>query len=199
MNKRLAHIVFQTNQVREMRDFYMTLLEAQVVFENDSMCFITYDDEHHRLAFMSVPGGSTPRPANSVGLMHSAFTFSDLESLLANHQRLLSLGIEPVAPIQHGPTTSIYYRDPDRCLVELQIDNFHSAGEATAFMQSAEYSEDPLVSSDVVGELHSAVFDGLATMVLDDMVKMVVWYDNGWAYAERVVELLERSAAEVAA
>lgn len=144
MNKRLAHIVFQTNQVREMRDFYMTILEAKVVFENDSMCFITYDDEHHRLAFMNVPGGSEPRPANSVGLMHSAFTFRDLESLLENHQRLLSLGIEPVAPIQHGPTTSIYYRDPDRCLVELQIDNFHSAGEATAFMRSAEYSEDPL-------------------------------------------------------
>lgn len=144
MNKRLAHIVFQTNQVREMRDFYMTLLEAHAVFENEAMCFITYDDEHHRVAFMNVPGGSAPKPPNSVGLMHSAFTFVDLESLLKNHQRLMALGIEPIAPIQHGPTTSIYYRNPDRCLVELQIDNFQSAAEATAFMQSTEYSEDPL-------------------------------------------------------
>jgi len=144
MNKRLAHIVFQTNQVREMRDFYMTLLEAHVVFENEAMCFITYDDEHHRVAFMNVPGGSAPKPPNSVGLMHSAFTFVDLESLLKNHQRLMALGIEPIAPIQHGPTTSIYYRDPDRCLVELQIDNFASAAESTAFMASQEYSDDPL-------------------------------------------------------
>lgn len=144
MSKRLAHIVFQTNQIQEMRDFYMTLLEAHVVFENEAMCFITYDDEHHRLAFMNVPGGSAPRPLNSVGLMHSAFTFADLESLLENYQRLLTLGIEPVAPIQHGPTTSIYYRDPDRCLIELQIDNFQTAAEATTFMQSPEYSEDPL-------------------------------------------------------
>jgi len=144
MNKRLSHIVFQTNQVCEMRDFYMTLLEARIVFENEAMCFITYDDEHHRVAFMNVPGGSASRPPNSVGLMHSAFTFVDLKSLLKNHQRLTALGIEPIAPIQHGPTTSIYYRDPDRCLVELQIDNFDTAAEATAFMQSLEYSEDPL-------------------------------------------------------
>ncbi len=161
MSKRLAHIVFQTNQVQAMRDFYMTLLDASVVFENPSMCFITYDDEHHRVAFMRVPGGSAPRPPNSVGLMHSAFTFADLGALLENYQRLLSLGIAPVAPIQHGPTTSIYYRDPDRCLVELQIDNFQTTTEATEFMQSREYSEDPLGPVFDPGRMHEARMAGV--------------------------------------
>ena len=56
-----------------------------------------------------------------------------------------------------------------------------------------EYSEDPLVSSDVIGNSHSAVFDSLATMVMGgDLVKVIVWYDNGWGYATRVVELIRR-------
>ncbi len=62
MSLRLAHIVFQTNKLGAMRDFYIALLNATVVFENEMMCFITYDEEHHRVAFMKVPGGSNERP-----------------------------------------------------------------------------------------------------------------------------------------
>ena len=144
MSLRLAHIVFQTNNLEAMRDFYMALLGATVVFENDMMCFITYDDEHHRVAFMKVPGGSNERPPNSVGLMHSAFTFPDLGALLGRYGELNAKGITPTAPIQHGPTTSIYYRDPDGCLAELQIDNFATAQAATDYMHSDAYIEDPL-------------------------------------------------------
>jgi glyceraldehyde 3-phosphate dehydrogenase (phosphorylating) len=55
-----------------------------------------------------------------------------------------------------------------------------------------EYSEEPLVSSDVIGNPHSAVFDALSTTVLDKtMVKVVAWYDNEFAYAKRMAELLE--------
>jgi glyceraldehyde 3-phosphate dehydrogenase len=59
-----------------------------------------------------------------------------------------------------------------------------------------EYCEQPVVSSDVIGNPHSAVFDSLMTKVLgDDLVKTVTWYDNGWGYANRVVDLIERLAA----
>jgi len=55
-----------------------------------------------------------------------------------------------------------------------------------------EYSEEPLVSSDVIGNPHSSVFDALSTTVLDKtMVKVVAWYDNEFAYAKRMAELLE--------
>jgi len=58
-----------------------------------------------------------------------------------------------------------------------------------------EYSEDPLVSSDVIGNTHSSIFDSLATMVIDDeLAKVITWYDNGWGYACRVVELVARLA-----
>lgn len=58
-----------------------------------------------------------------------------------------------------------------------------------------EYSEQPLVSSDVVGNPHTGVFDSLTTKVLGgNLVKTVTWYDTGWGYANRCVDLLERMA-----
>lgn len=59
-----------------------------------------------------------------------------------------------------------------------------------------EYTDEPIVSSDVIGNTHSAIFDGLATVVMDGtMLKAVVWFDNGWGYAARAVELMEKLAA----
>jgi glyceraldehyde 3-phosphate dehydrogenase len=55
-----------------------------------------------------------------------------------------------------------------------------------------QYTEDPLVSVDVIGNPHSSIFDGLSTMVMGgNMVKVISWYDNEWAYALRMVELVE--------
>ena len=63
-----------------------------------------------------------------------------------------------------------------------------------------EYSEDPLVSSDVVGSPCSALFDASLTTVNDGtQVKVLAWYDNEWGYSNRLVELAERVLAPVAA
>ena len=56
-----------------------------------------------------------------------------------------------------------------------------------------EYTEEPLVSCDIVGNPHSSIFDALSTMVMDgNMVKVVSWYDNEWGYSCRVVDLLAK-------
>ena len=61
-----------------------------------------------------------------------------------------------------------------------------------------EYSEEPLVSSDIVGSPSSAVFDASLTSVLDStQVKVLAWYDNEWGYSNRLVELAERVLAPV--
>jgi glyceraldehyde 3-phosphate dehydrogenase len=60
------------------------------------------------------------------------------------------------------------------------------------------YSEEPLVSADIVKSPFSAIFDAPLTMVIDDThVKVVAWYDNEWGYANRLVELAERVLAAV--
>jgi len=52
------------------------------------------------------------------------------------------------------------------------------------------YSEEPLVSVDIIGDPHSAIVDGLSTMVLDrNLVKVLAWYDNEWGYANRLVDM----------
>jgi glyceraldehyde 3-phosphate dehydrogenase len=54
----------------------------------------------------------------------------------------------------------------------------------------------PLVSCDIVGNPHSAIFDAISTIADGDgWVKVVAWYDNEWGYSNRVVDLLERVAA----
>jgi glyceraldehyde 3-phosphate dehydrogenase len=52
------------------------------------------------------------------------------------------------------------------------------------------YTEDPIVSTDIVGDPHSSIFDAEKTMVMEgNMVKILTWYDNEWGYSNRVVDL----------
>jgi glyceraldehyde 3-phosphate dehydrogenase len=56
-----------------------------------------------------------------------------------------------------------------------------------------EYNEDPIGSTDIIGNPHSSVFDAGATQVLGgNLVKVMAWYDNEWGYSNRVVDLIER-------
>lgn len=58
-----------------------------------------------------------------------------------------------------------------------------------------EYTEDPIVSIDIVGNPHSSIFDGLSTLANGNLVKIVSWYDNEWGYSCRVVDLLKKVSA----
>lgn len=142
---KLAHIVLVTAQLPTMRDWYARVLGARVVYENPALCFMTFDDEHHRIALVSPPGAPlAPRTPVTVGMHHSAYTFPSLSDLLQHYQGLKKAGITPLTPIQHGVTTSLYYRDPDGNLVELQIDNFAHPDLATAYMFGPEFAGDPV-------------------------------------------------------
>jgi glyceraldehyde 3-phosphate dehydrogenase len=58
-----------------------------------------------------------------------------------------------------------------------------------------EYTDEPIVSSDVIGNTHSAVFDSLGTQVVGgNILKTLTWYDNEWGYSCRVVDLIDLMA-----
>jgi catechol-2,3-dioxygenase len=141
---KFAHVVMQTNQLPQMRDWYCRVLDAHVVYEGQGLCFITFDDEHHRVALMQSPVPLKPRDAQAAGMHHTAYTFSTIDDLLDRYQELKTAGIAPKAPIQHGVTTSLYYQDPDGNFVELQIDNFATPDEATEYMHGPEYANNPV-------------------------------------------------------
>lgn len=142
-DKKLAHIVLQTKELAPLKEWYLKVLDAHVVYENDFIAFLTFDDEHHRLAIMQMPT-LTDRSPITVGMAHTAYTFTSLGALLDKYLDLKAVGIEPRAPVQHGVTTSLYYRDPDANMVELQIDNFATPDDATDYMKGPEYGADPI-------------------------------------------------------
>ena len=140
---KFAHFVLRTGQVDTMAEWYKTVLAARIVFRDERLCFLSYDDEHHRLALIQIPG-LQPRDPEGAGTDHVAYSYRHLGDLLANYRRLKAAGIVPHWPINHGVTTSMYYRDPDNNRVELQIDNFATEAECQAYFQSQAFKENPV-------------------------------------------------------
>ena len=140
---KLAHVVFRTSRFAEMIDWYKRVLNAEPAFEDDSIAFLAYDDEHHRIAFIHVPG-LTEQPAGQAGVHHVAFTYDSLDTLLANYERLKAVGVEPIWPVNHGPTTSLYYADPDGNQLEFQVDNYDTVEEAGKFFFSEAFATNPI-------------------------------------------------------
>ena len=141
---KLAHFVLRTSRFAEAIEWYRTLLAAEIVFRNDFICFLTYDDEHHRLALIKVQE-SAPEPSREKpGVDHISFAYRELGELLATYRRLAAAGIKPVRTINHGPTISFYYADPDGLRIELQVDNFATLEELHAYFRGPEFAENPI-------------------------------------------------------
>jgi len=80
---------------------------------------------------------------------------------------------------------------------EAGIENINAAMKAAAegpMKGILEYTEDPIVSVDIISNSHSCIFDSLLTMEIDKrLVKVIGWYDNEWGYSCRVVDLIEKA------
>jgi catechol-2,3-dioxygenase len=123
--------------------YYTDFLGAHVQYENEILAFLTYDDEHHRIALVQAPG-TQDQAKGTCGLEHIAFSFDSLSDFLLSYRQRESKGISPFWPVNHGPTTSIYYLDPDGNKLETQVDNFKDADDATEFMKSGSFTENPI-------------------------------------------------------
>ncbi len=103
-------------------------------------------------------------------------------------------GIAMRVPVPDGSTVDL--------VVELEkdvtVEDVNAAVKAAAdgpLKGIMEYTEDPIVSTDIIGNPHSSIFDASGTQVLGGtMVKVMSWYDNEWGYSNRVVDLIERLA-----
>jgi catechol-2,3-dioxygenase len=140
---KLAHIVLRTSRYEVLKAWYIQVFGATVVFENGQLAFLTYDDEHHRFAIIGIPN-LADQVEGVVGVHHVAFTYSTLTDLMDTYERLRDAGIKPVYPINHGPTTSLYYADPDGNQLELQVENYDSVEESAQFFFSDAFAENPI-------------------------------------------------------
>ncbi|KIV79462.1 hypothetical protein PV11_07024 [Exophiala sideris] len=167
----LAHVVLRTGKFKEMVDFYLNFLGGTVTYGNDFLCFITYDEEHHRIALIGIPD-TGPKVPTSAGLEHVAFTFPTLSALLLAYRQRKARGIAPVWCVNHGPTTSMYYKDPDGNMLETQVDNFDTNEAANDFMTSIYFAENPIGTDFDAEELIQKIKDGVPDAELKKRVEI---------------------------
>ncbi len=91
-------------------------------------------------------------------------------------------------PVIDGSITDLTVITKKTASVEDVNNAFKQAAE-TSLKNILQYSEEPLVSADIVGNPHSCIFDALSTSVQGNLVKVLGWYDNEWGYANRLAEL----------
>ncbi len=98
-------------------------------------------------------------------------------------------------PVPAGSVTDMSLRLKKNVTKE-QVNEVFRKAAAEALKGIIEYTEEPLVSSDIVGNPHSCIFDADLTMAMGNMVKVVGWYDNESGYSSRVADLVERISAK---
>jgi catechol 2,3-dioxygenase-like lactoylglutathione lyase family enzyme len=146
----IAHWVVKTARSAEMIAWYGTVFDARVVHEDSQIAFLTWDSESHRLALIKLPAPlrhAFPLARfrrKTYGIDHLAFTFTSVTRLLLTYERLKHAGITPVWSINHGPTTSLYYEDPEGIRLEFQTENFPSAQLTADYFNSKEFADNPI-------------------------------------------------------
>jgi hypothetical protein len=157
---RISEIVLKTSRFDVMRDWYQLVLSATRTFEYDVPGQKPHGEDRavnfHRLCFLRIfwqfPYTEVlalfeiPDLRNverSTGLHHMQFRLASLDALADRHERLSRFGIEPYKSYNHGPSTSLYYEDPDANLVELSGPNFESEDDYKAFFSSPGFAKNP--------------------------------------------------------
>ena len=140
---KLAHYVIRAKKFREMLAWYRKVFHLKTSFEAPVIAFLTYDEEHHRIAFLNTEHLPSPDTMRT-GIDHIAFTYGSIRDLLKNYERLAGEGIRPFWCINHGMSTSTYYADPDGNEIELQVDNFPSMDACKAWFASEAFAANPI-------------------------------------------------------
>jgi glyceraldehyde 3-phosphate dehydrogenase len=106
-------------------------------------------------------------------------------------------GIALRVPVPDGSITDLVCNLEAEVTVEEVNNAFREAAQSSRLKGIIEYTEDPIVSSDIVGNSHSCVLDGQSTMANGKLVKVLGWYDNEWGYSNRLVDLTELMASKL--
>jgi glyceraldehyde 3-phosphate dehydrogenase len=108
-------------------------------------------------------------------------------------------GMAMRVPVPDGSVTDLVCVLSREATVEEVNEAFRGAAGEERWTGVVQYTDDAIVSSDIVGNPHSLILDGLSTMAHGRMVKVIGWYDNEWGYSCRLVDVTEKVAASVGA
>jgi catechol-2,3-dioxygenase len=147
---RFVHVVYRTRKFQQMIEWYRAVFDCRVQYQNPALAFLTYDDEHHRVALINLDAVMPDTPAgagerrSAIGVDHVAYTYGSVDDLFENYAQLKAKGIVPYWCVHHGVTLSMYYADPDGNQMELQVDAFASGDEANRYMNGPHFEANPI-------------------------------------------------------
>ena len=177
-----AHAVLRTNpdSYDKMVQFYIEVLSAEITHQAPTITFLRYDEEHHRIAIIKSPD-YLPKVKGSIHaeVDHLAFSYNTLTALAQTYSALKAKAkpLLPLWSVNHGPTTSLYYRDPNGNKVELQVDNFDTVEAADTFMKGPLFEMNPLGTDLEVDDWAAEILDkvkpdGSEGLSLDDVKRI---------------------------
>ena len=162
---KISETILKTGRLDEMKAWYVTLLQVAPFFEHapaqDStpgdyggqtrasdlrMCFFRLSLDYpwtQTIGLFEEPGTALDPARTAPGLHHMQLMAADLDDLCAQYERLRAAGMRPHRSADHGPMTSVYYRDPDGNNVEITAQNFPTLEAMVAFMASDEFKANP--------------------------------------------------------
>ena len=106
-------------------------------------------------------------------------------------------GISMRVPVPDGSVTDLVATLGREVTIDEVNEAFRKAAESGPLAGKLIYTEDPIVSTDIVGSSASCTFDALSTLTMGNLVKIVGWYDNEWGYSNRLVDLVQLVASQL--
>lgn len=138
-------------------------------------------DQPHRDLRRARAAGQSIVPTTTGAAKALTKIFPELEEVIGG------CGIR--VPVANGSLTDITFNVKKTVSIEIINAAFKNAAN-TKYKGIVEYTEDPIVSIDIVGNPHSCIFDSQMTSVIGNMVKIIGWYDNETGYSSRVIDLI---------
>jgi catechol 2,3-dioxygenase len=158
VHPRLQHIGLTTSNLETLLAWYETVLGMRPMHISEDpaglrsqgwevkAAWLTNDEQNHRMAVLEIPGLTldTER-AGHHRLQHLAFEYSTLDELLGTYVRLERENILPVLAVDEGLQTAFYYADPDRNIIEINVNNYNDPFTAVEHMvSSTDFTRRPL-------------------------------------------------------
>ena len=100
-------------------------------------------------------------------------------------------------PVITGSITDLTVTSTKKGITVEEVNAAYKAAAEGPLKGILKYTEDEIVSSDIVGDPHSSIFDAGLTKVIGDQIKVASWYDNEWGYSSRLVDITEFVGAKL--
>ena len=162
------------NSLSPIKQAYITTIHSYTTDQS-------LHDQPHRDLRRARAAGQSIVPTTTGAAKALTKIFPDLSDVIGG------CGIR--VPVANGSLTDITFNVTEDISVERINAAFKEAAETT-YKSILQYTEDPIVSIDIVGNTHSCVFDAQMTSVIGNMVKIIGWYDNESGYSSRLIDLI---------